>query len=88
MNINDDIIQALWNGRICPNEEIGDNAQYQAALKHLDFCEETMKNFIEAENRRFLDDLLSAYADLETIVEYRAFRYGFKLAVKLLGNVM
>lgn len=88
MNINDNILRDLWDGRICPSENLDVNDEYKNALNQLIICEENIEKMIAPENKNLIKELSAANTNLEIIAEYQAFECGFQLAVKLFSAAL
>lgn len=88
MDINNNILRDLWDGRICPIDKLGVTEEYKDALNQLIACEENIEKIIPPENKNLIKELSAANTNLEIIVEYQAFEYGFQLAVKLIAAAL
>lgn len=78
-------LEALWNGQLCPREQM----EYQTE-EYYDFAalfernEGKLQASLNPQQQELLRNLLNAQEGMERIREHAAFAEGFRIAVQLL----
>ena len=85
-----DILEELWNGNLAPHEfnHIENSPEYQSAIRLVSSNQERLtKNFTE-QQRDLFERYNTSVDELTSQSELDAFKSGFKLATRLMINVI